>query len=91
MRVLSICFVTAVMALSSDAYAGSRCPAGEMGCTEDNMQQKMMERVEKGTKDIIKERGVTRRVEKLGNVINDCFQCMGEAISDSVESSSTGR
>ncbi|MDO8373905.1 MAG: hypothetical protein Q7T39_18435 [Polaromonas sp.] len=68
----------------SAALAAGRCPANDMGCTQDNYEQKVKERVEQGKKDVQEASGPVNKVKAVGSTVKDCTDCGMKVIKDSI-------
>ena len=74
--------------ISSPVHA--RCPADDMGCTQDNYERKITERIEQGKRDVYDASGPRNKAKAVGSTINDCADCGMKVISDSIEGTSGG-
>ena len=67
------------------AQAGSRCPAGNSGCTLDNAVETVRDRVKDGAEKTIKNPNERGRVREVKDTVKDCLQCASDAIKNGVD------
>ncbi|MGQ2980288.1 MAG: hypothetical protein ACT6Q9_11405 [Polaromonas sp.] len=67
------------------AMAAGRCPAGDMGCTQEDYEQKVKDRVEQGKKDVKEASGPIEKVKAVGNTVKDCADCGMKVIKDAIK------
>ena len=85
--IASLLIVLIGLCVSSAAIAAKRCPANDMGCTEDNYEQKYKERIDQGKQDVRKASGPVGKAKAVGNTIKDCADCGMKVITDSIKGS----
>lgn len=64
--------------------AAGRCPANDMGCTQDNYEQKVKERIEQGKQDVKDASGPVEKVKAVGSTVKDCTDCGMKVIKDTI-------
>lgn len=82
-------FFISFMVLGLSSVAEARCPADDMGCTKDDYEQKINDRIEQGKKEVWEARGVSKKVKAAGNTANDCADCATKVFTDSISGNST--
>jgi len=88
-KFVAIVLVVFGLCSGSTAMAASRCPANDMGCTNDNMGQKVTDRIEQGKKDVSNASGVVDKATEVGKTIRDCTDCGMKVMTDAVEGAAT--
>lgn len=76
---------------STSTFAASRCPANDMGCTNDNYEQKVKDRVEEGKTEVREASGPVEKAKAAGRVVRDCTDCGMKVIKDSIEGNSISK
>ncbi len=72
---------------SSYAIAEGRCPANDMGCTKDDYEQKVKDRIDEGKKEVREASGPVEKAKAAGRTVRDCTDCGMKVITDSIEGS----
>ncbi len=85
MKLAYAVLIVAVSAFSSNAYANDRCPAGETGCNINNAHEKIRERVNEGTRKVIRNENPEGRVREVGETVKYCIKCGTDAIKEGAD------
>ena len=89
-KMLKIAFVAALLFVCSSVLADKRCPAGDSGCTMDNVWDKEREIVNGGATDFFTDeetfqhdnKSAVGRAKRAGGIARDCVQCATDAVKD---------
>lgn len=87
--IASVAIILPILCAGTTANAAKRCPANDMGCTEDNYEQKVKERVEQGKQDVSNASGPSNKAKAVGNTIRDCTDCGMKVLKDSISGTAT--
>jgi hypothetical protein len=92
MQKIAVAIVVLFSFLSStSAMAAKRCPADDMGCTADNYEQKVKDRVAEGKKEVREASGPAAKARAAGRTVRDCTDCGMKVIKDSISGSGVSR
>lgn len=70
--------------LSSTTAFAARCPANDMGCTSDDYEQKIKDRIEEGKQDVREASGPVEKAKAVGRTVKDCTDCGMKVFKDSI-------
>lgn len=81
----SLLFALALAVLATPAMAQKRCPANDMGCTSDNMQKKVTDRIDQGKKEVREAApNPIKAAQAAGRTARDCADCATKVAVDSI-------
>lgn len=74
------------------ALAQKRCPANDMGCTSENMESKVKERIDQGKREVREAApNPIKAAQAAGRTVRDCADCAKKVTSDSIDKATTSK
>ncbi|MBJ6610867.1 MAG: hypothetical protein JG718_10950 [Candidatus Thiothrix moscowensis] len=78
--------------ISNQSFANDRCPAGESGCTWNNLDSQFSEKWSSNTQDYASDsstykpgfKAILDRVNNIGTTLKDCGECVLDGVTDGV-------
>jgi len=74
----------AIIVLSFPLSVQARCPADDLGCTNENYEKKIKARIEEGKQNVWDAKGPIKKAKAAGDTITDCADCATKVFTDSI-------